>query len=286
MILNTFKYLQSVDINMTSLAQEPRTDTNPYDRVNQTKKYMQWHYENVSKPARQERSRAHPKNYFNNKVGYTAKQRKLNNMPRNDLIIAVCIDENDECFAARGNRYWNTLKKDSNGDFIKYERKPADAKKIAKEHYEDEVKTVLTWPSSHAIIDLIDTVKENPVFNTVEAFTVLELAYRWTLCPEKMPYRHNPHEITVNRTELYEVIPKNTLFDPWRFYIEGLPIIEEPLIENALRSLSKIKAKWIDAVNEAFTPLSYSYRNHTYRQKSAIYSELMEFYDQLNTGIY
>ena len=288
-------------------------DLNPYNRVNQPHEYQAWYYENITKPKRQITSKLVPKNYFGNKDAYDYTQKKINKAPRKELIPLLFIDKDEY-------HYTEYLEIKSRDKKNTYHRKPAEAKALADEYYHDELQGCLKDPSIHHILNIVDQIARHPTFNKVEAWTLLELAYRWTWNKDDMPYRYYPQEITVNEEELYQIAPEKDLLDPvlpiklsdWepsnRKFIEFLnnrrhknhP--EEPLetmqdkvdninkyraedypkyYENTLRSLSKLKDNWTEAVNEAFTPLIWNHNGRSHTWLNAIVAQYMDIYDHL-----
>lgn len=253
---------------------EITSDLNPYDRISQEKEYQAWYYENITKPKRRIRNGVSPKNYFNTKQAYTRNQKKLNRAPRNEIIKTLFINHDDYHYT----KYLTG--KYTNGET--FTRSTSKAKELAQFYYNNDLQDILKDNVYHKILDIVDTIKQHPAFNFIEAWTLLELTWRWTWGIEEdvLPYKLFIPEIDVSEQQLWEICPKNVFMEPispiklsdyheTQLKHRGKENIERETInhneladeyreaykKNALKALTKLKNNWMEATNEAFTPI-------------------------------
>jgi len=271
---------------------------NPHNRTTHPKEYQAWYYQYILKPRRHAINGLSPDDYFTNKRPYTYKQKQFNRMNRTELIEKLLMDHDYYSYRKHMNYKYKEYS---------YTRTRAEAKAMAEEMYQEDLEWTIKDESSHRILNIIDKIKEHPAFNTVEAFTLLELTYRWTFSREDMPYTWKEPEITVTQQELFDIVSRTTLLDPispikqtnlsknYMKYLGKTVKIEEyckkhnewvaeyrdKAIQNALRALSYLKTDWLRAVNEADTHLIWNHRGTRHIYENTIQHQRVDWYDYL-----
>src|SRR4030042_549108 len=265
-----------------------QTLENPYNRMENPKEYQKWYYKHVTKPKielNKPPDTIKPHDYFRNRQRHTAKQLKFNRLTREELIYTIFIDHKDEALDPIALRTYTT----GTGKNIKtHERTPAEAAQIAQNELHYAQKSVIIDPRAHRIIDFINILKKHPQFTTTEAFTLLELTFRYYLHRQDMPYYWiRPPDVTTDE-ELEQIIPKRQLLvaipDAQDWYLRTVeenpqkyqatdPDPDQALWNSAKQALSQLKTDWDLATDEAQTYLHHPW---TFKSQDGTQTKLLK----------
>ena len=81
----------------------------------------------------------------------------------------------------------------------------------------------------------------------------------------------------IKRCPEYAETPQDKIDNINKYRAEDYPTY----YENLLRSLSKLKDNWTEAVNESFTPLIWTHNGRSHTWLNAIVAQYIDIYDHL-----
>jgi hypothetical protein len=179
------------------------TIQNPYNQATQPKEYQAWYYQNVIKPQKEAAKPQKEAQYFSNKQKYTATQLEFNRMNREELINEIFVKQ-EEYDPGNYMTYKTRL------GTVK-ERSRADALFMAKQDLKDAHAQLQVDPRCHRIIDFMDIIRKNPNYTATEAFTLLELTFRYYEHRHMMTYHWIAPPAPATDEELETIIPRRTI---------------------------------------------------------------------------